>query len=194
VQRVDWTPVYYLLWTIAAGAVVVGLVLIAAKLRVRPLAFTAVGLVLLAGGVAYIEYRDSYQDSSAQDQSPTGLRSTQPAGQSTVGRNDPGVDQNDQVRAPNIAKSEKPVGLSDAQRQKIRGYLAEHGAPKVDRVDFSLVVGSAVPEQVPLQDLPLPVADALGGYNGDKYLVVGDQMIIVEAQTRRIVAVLPGVA
>jgi hypothetical protein len=37
------------------------------------------------------------------------------------------------------------------------------------------------------------VADVLHGYNGDKYLLVRDQLVVVDTQARRIVALVPGV-
>jgi hypothetical protein len=58
---------------------------------------------------------------------------------------------------------------------------------------MSLTVGAAVPRQIELRDLPTAVADALHGYNGDKYLLVRDQLVIVDGQARRVVALVPGV-
>jgi Protein of unknown function (DUF1236) len=63
----------------------------------------------------------------------------------------------------------------------------------VNKVDFSLVVGSSVPRDVELQNLSPEIADALGGYSGDQYLLVRDQLVIVDRSSRRIVALIPGV-
>jgi hypothetical protein len=63
----------------------------------------------------------------------------------------------------------------------------------LDQVDFSVVIGAAVPRQAQLKDLPATLADMLNGYNGDQYILIRDQMIIVDHQSRRIVAVIPGV-
>jgi len=49
----------------------------------------------------------------------------------------------------------------------------------------------AVPSQVQLFDIPLELSDALHGYNCDKYVVMRDQMIIVDSQAHRVVAVIP---
>jgi hypothetical protein len=46
---VDWSPSYYILAVIAAGAVVIALVMGAAKLRLRPLSFAMIGLAVVAG-------------------------------------------------------------------------------------------------------------------------------------------------
>ena len=45
-----------------------------------------------------------------------------------------------------------------------------------------------------MHDLPNEIADALGGYNGDQYLLVRNQLVIVDRASRRIVALIPGVA
>ena len=189
----DWTPSYYVLSALAAGVVIVVLVFAAAKLRIRPLWFAAIGLAGVASGIVYVVQHDARLGTEAQDQSPTGVRSNQVAGESTIGRTEPGAAQRDEARAPDIAKSEAPVRISDDQRAKIRGYLAEHAEGKSDQVDFSVVIGAAVPRQAQLKDLPATLADLLNGYNGDQYILLHDQMIIVDHQSRRIVAVIPGV-
>jgi Protein of unknown function (DUF1236) len=189
---VDWSPSYYILAVLAAGAVVIALVMGAAKLRLRPLSFAMIGLAVVAGGLAYVQYHDAMLGTDTQGQSSTGVRSKQPAGESMAGRNENGMGQTEDARAPNIVKTEIPVRVSDEQRAKIRDYLAQHSGAKVDQVDFSLVIGGSVPRQARLSDLPDPVADLLQGYKGDQYLLVRDQMVIVDVQSRRIVALIPG--
>jgi Protein of unknown function (DUF1236) len=190
---VDWSPSYYILAALAAGGMVVALVLVAAKVRLRPRWLVIVGLAVVAGAVAYVQHNDGQLGADAQGQSPAGARSKQIAGQSTVGRNEPGVGQTEDARAPNITKTEMPVRISDEQRALIRDYLAKHNEAKVDQVDFSLVIGGAVPRQAQLRDLPSSLADLLNGYKGDQFLLVRDQMVIVDFQSRRIVALIPGV-
>jgi hypothetical protein len=33
----------------------------------------------------------------------------------------------------------------------------------------------------------------IGGYQGDDYLLVGDQLVIVDPSARRVVAIVPGI-
>jgi hypothetical protein len=190
---VDWTPSYLIIGTLVAGAVLIALVLAAAKMRVRPLWFVTLGVVFVVGAVVYAEYHDAQLASDDQSLSPTGLRSRQIAGESTVGRKDTGGGQSEEARAPNITKTETPLRIADDQRGKVRDYLAKHPGTKVEQVDFSLVIGGAVPRQAQLTDLPAGLADLLNGYTGDQYLLVRDQMVIVDSQSRRIVALIPGV-
>lgn len=60
--------------------------------------------------------------------------------------------------------------------------------------NFSLVIGTAVPQDVPLQKLPPEMSSATGGYQGDDYVLVGDQLVIVDPSARRVVALVPNVS
>ena len=48
-------------------------------------------------------------------------------------------------------------------------------------------VGAAVPQQVPLKQIPTDLASALNGFQGDDYVLVGNQLVIVDAAVRRVV-------
>jgi hypothetical protein len=186
---VNWTPTYYFVLTLVAGGIVLGLTILAAAGRIRLLWFTAAGLVLMGAAIAYVEL-----GAGTIGQSSTAPRSQQSAGESAAGRNEPGIDKPEDTRAQDILRTEHPRQISDQQREKIRTYLARQNEAKVDHVAFSLVVGSGIPRAVQLQDLPTELADVLGGYNGDQYLLVRDQMVIVDRGSRRIVALIPDVA
>jgi hypothetical protein len=189
----DWSPSYYILWTLAAGAILVGLIIVAAKIRMRPLWFVTIGMAAVALGIFYIMRHDPRRVAEAS--SSTGIRSKQVGGESTVGRNEPAGHQSEDSRAPSITKSETPVArISDDQRAMIRDYLAQHTEANVDKVDFSLVIGAAVPRQARLSELPVALSDLLNGFKGDQYVLVRDQLVIVDFQSRRIVAIFPGLA
>ncbi|NEW98840.1 DUF1236 domain-containing protein [Rhodopseudomonas sp. BR0G17] len=47
------------------------------------------------------------------------------------------------------------------------------------------------PDQITLSDLPPEVTEIMNGYWGDQCLVVSDRLVIVDRQTRRIVALVP---
>jgi hypothetical protein len=83
--------------------------------------------------------------------------------------------------------------LSNQQRERLRDLLARQNPVAMDTVNVSLTIGAAVPRQIALYDLPTDMSDVLHGYNGDKYLVVRDQLVIVDSQARRIVALIPAV-
>jgi hypothetical protein len=119
----------------------------------------------------------------------------QRAAESEVGKNDPaGQEDATGGRARQIKQTSGPLQLNDNQREKVKQILAEAKAPKVNKADFEIMIGTAVPRQEPLQDIPPEITKVMNGYWGDEYVVVGDTMIIVDQHTRRIVAIVPKVA
>jgi hypothetical protein len=132
----------------------------------------------------------------------TGILSNEGSGQSAAAKNNAvapqtsekvGAGQNSPGAAAQIERTAEPLKLTDQQRQKIRDFFANQKADRTGSVNFTLAIGSAVPQNVPLQKLPPQVSSALGGYNADQYILVGNQLVIVEPNARRVVAIVPGV-
>ena len=117
---------------------------------------------------------------AAQQTQPLPLttpRSTAPA---TVGRNE------------KLTASATPnVDLSADQVNAIKTYVAQHGDQRVDDVNFTMTVGAAVPQSAPLHAIPPQLGQSLSSFKNDQYIVVGNQFLIVEKDTRRIVAIVP---
>jgi hypothetical protein len=86
-----------------------------------------------------------------------------------------------------------PPALTPEQREKIRGQVAGPRLSRVDTSEFTPTLGTVVPAHVLLHRLPAELADVIGGYHGSYYLIVRDQLVIVDPNVRRIVAVVPGV-
>ena len=128
-------------------------------------------------------------------------RTNQELGQSVTARQGPVVPktnpstgarpQNANENAREIDQDTAPLKLSDEQRQKIMSLIAAIPAPP--RVKDQSV-GAAVPQQVPLKQIPTGSASALNGFQGDDYVLVGNQLVIVDAAVRRVVAIIPEVA
>jgi hypothetical protein len=107
----------------------------------------------------------------------TSPRSTDPE---TVGRNE------------NLTASATPeVKLSADQLNAIKSYVAAHGDQRVDNVNFTMTVGAAVPQSAPLHPIPPQLGRSLSSFKNDQYILVGSQFLIVEKDTRRIVAIVP---
>src|SRR5947209_48735 len=127
--------------------------------------------------------------------SATGVRSNQNAGESGAGKADPSgpaQNQNDAGRAADIQSSASGgPSLSQEQRAKISSYVTQHRLQRVDTVNFTISVGASVPRQAELRDVPEDLAAILQGYSGDKYVLVRDQLVIVDSKARRIVAIIP---
>lgn len=82
--------------------------------------------------------------------------------------------------------------LSTEQRTQIRQtIISERNAPRVANVNFSVNVGTVVPRSVKLVTVPQSVITIHPAWRGYRYFIVGDEIVIVEPGTLRIVAVLP---
>jgi uncharacterized protein DUF1236 len=132
----------------------------------------------------------------------TGLLSNQGSGQSTAAKNNAvtpqtnqalGAGQNSPGAAAQIEQTAEPLKLTEQQRQQIRDFFAKQKVERAGAVNFTLAIGSAVPQNVTLRKLPPQVSSALGGYNADQYIIVGNQLVIVEPNARRVVAIVPGI-
>jgi uncharacterized protein DUF1236 len=143
---------------------------------------------------------------------PIGERIDQPAGGRLAGRQDTSSDKStedarpdnstkaarlnepsEDARAREIAGPTAPLALTTEQRDKIRGQVAGPREARVDTSEFKPTLGTIVPPHVLLHHLPAELADIMGGYHGSDYLIVRDQLVIVDPNVRRIVAVVPGV-
>ena len=96
--------------------------------------------------------------------------------------------------AAQIEQTETPLKLSEAQRQQILQYFASKPGQRMQSANFSLAIGAAVPQEVPLQKLPPEISSAMGAYQGNDYVLVGDQLVIVDPTARRVVALVPQIS
>jgi hypothetical protein len=62
----------------------------------------------------------------------------------------------------------------------------------VTNVNFSLNVGTAVPRSVTLHTLPPAILTLVPAYRGFRYVLVGDDIVIIDPDTYEIVDVIPG--
>jgi Protein of unknown function (DUF1236) len=94
--------------------------------------------------------------------------------------------------APNKASGGASVQLSQDQRTKIQGVIGrDHDAPRVSNVNFNISVGVTVPRTVHVAVLPADVVTIVPEYRGFDYIIVGDQLLIIDPNTMEIVAILP---
>jgi hypothetical protein len=88
----------------------------------------------------------------------------------------------------NAAKS---VSLSSEQKTRIHSVVLRERSARVDRVDFTISVGTRVPRTVHVFDIPSEIVVIVPQYRGFKYIVVRDELIILDPDTLEIVAVIP---
>jgi peptidoglycan hydrolase-like protein with peptidoglycan-binding domain len=83
------------------------------------------------------------------------------------------------------------VDLTSEQRTRIQQTVfARNDVPRVNNVNFSLSVGTAVPASVRVVNVGPVLIEYFPQYRGHKYFVVRDEIVIVD-NSRKVVAVLP---
>lgn len=81
------------------------------------------------------------------------------------------------------------ASLTTEQRTKITSIIKQQKVAPV-QVNFSLTVGTRVPQNVRFYPLPQEVVVIYPQWRGYDYILVGDTIIIIDPRTREIVAVL----
>jgi hypothetical protein len=92
--------------------------------------------------------------------------------------------------AKDDTKSGAPAVLSSEQHVKIRDTLRGEKSERLTNAQFSTTVGEMIPETVHLYALPVSIVEDAPQYRGYEYILVGDEILIVNPRTMRIVAVI----
>ena len=96
--------------------------------------------------------------------------------------------------APSVARDETksgaPAALSAEQHAKIWITLRGEKTERLTNVPFSTTVGENVPGTVHLYSLPVSILEYAPQYRDYEYILVGDEILIVDPRTLRIVAVI----
>jgi hypothetical protein len=83
------------------------------------------------------------------------------------------------------------VHLTEERRAKIHDTIIHRHEGRVDSVNFSLSVGTRVPRTVHVYDMPEDVVTIVPEYRGFKYIIVHDELLVLDPETLEIVAVIP---
>jgi hypothetical protein len=111
-------------------------------------------------------------------------------------RNQQGQTQRDQGRTQEGQREGErsgggSVSFTAEQRTKIRDVVfKESNAPRVSKVDFSLNVGTVVPRTVRVVEVPDVIVQVHPQWRGYRYFIVNEQLVIVEPNTLKIVAIV----
>jgi hypothetical protein len=126
---------------------------------------------------------------------PKGKERADPKGKDKAGTTGQGTDQKAPAQKstqPSGTRTDATASISTEQRTRIREtVMKQSNAPRVDRVDFRVSVGTVVPRSVRVVALPASVVEIHPAWRGFLYFIVGDEIVIVQPGTLRIVAVLP---
>jgi hypothetical protein len=94
-------------------------------------------------------------------------------------------------QSPKPGMAPAPVALSAEQHVKIRETLRGEKVEHLNNVQFSITVGEAIPRTVRLYRFPVSVMTYAPQYRDYEYFMVGDEILVVDPATLRIVAVIP---
>ena len=133
-----------------------------------------------------------------QTQSPTQQRQTespqqpgskqgQSAQQPSTGGTKQGAQTGTDSKSGSMQSSN--VSLTTEQKTTIRNTVITSG-PKVTNVNFSISVGTVVPRTVRVAPVPVTLVEIRPEWRGHMYFVYEDEIIIVDARTLKIIAVL----
>lgn len=83
------------------------------------------------------------------------------------------------------------VQINDAQRTRVSESVSHLNVQPLTNVNFSVSVGTAIPRDVRLQQLPADVVEIVPQYRGYNFVLVRDEIVIVDPSSYQIVATLP---
>ena len=98
---------------------------------------------------------------------------------------------NDRFAPKADAQHAAPAALSAEHHARIWEAVRGEKTEPFMGARFSMTVGGAVPQAVHLNRLPAGVIEFAPQYRGYEYVLVGDDILIVDPRTHRIVAVIP---
>ena len=122
------------------------------------------------------------------------LRKKSPAPRSSVARRKrikPGAKANDQNASKTTGSRGAAVQLSQTQRTKIQAVIGHSSAARVTNVNFNVEVGVAIPRTVHVEVLPQDIVEVVPQFEGFDYIIVGDNILIIDPDTLEIVDIIP---
>jgi hypothetical protein len=87
------------------------------------------------------------------------------------------------------------ISLSNDQRVRISARFSDRidrlNVQPLSRSRLSVSIGVVVPSAIRLYDVPVDIVEIYPGFRGHKFVVVEDEIVIIEPRSRRIVTTLP---
>lgn len=97
---------------------------------------------------------------------------------------------NDRTGAADRTDARGSASLSTDQRSRVRQALVRDESRARTSVNFSVSIGAHVPDRVRVHRLPASVVEIVPQYRGYDYVVVRDEIVIVEPRTKKVVTVI----
>jgi hypothetical protein len=96
----------------------------------------------------------------------------------------------DTNKSQTVGQAGAGAKLSSEQRTKITTVIKEQHVAPVTHVNFSISVGTRVPRDVSFHPLPAEIVTIYPDWRGYEFILVNDQIVVVNPQTFEIVAVI----
>ncbi|MGQ0443737.1 MAG: DUF1236 domain-containing protein [Beijerinckiaceae bacterium] len=87
-------------------------------------------------------------------------------------------------------RSVAPTTFTGEQKTRLQGVITGGNLRRIDNANFPLSIGTRVPSTVVLYDVPGTIVNIVPQYRGFRYIVVGQQLVIIDPNTLSIVAVI----
>jgi hypothetical protein len=132
------------------------------------------------------------QTPAQTNQAQTPAQSNQPAtnrAQSPAPTNQPATNNAQAPSSNTNVTASANIGVQEQTR--ISQSIARLNVRPLTNVNFSVAVGTAIPRNVRLQPLPADIVQIVPQYRGYNFVVVRDEIVIIEPSSYRIVAVMP---
>jgi Protein of unknown function (DUF1236) len=98
--------------------------------------------------------------------------------------------QQNQQTPGKAATPETSANLSAEQRTKISAAVRQQNVRRATNVNFSISVGTHVPRSLRLHALPVSVVEFYPGWRGYQFILVGNDILVINPRTLEIVAIL----
>ena len=170
-------------------------------MRTTILLSTTTAVVLIAGGIAFAQGAKTdehpgrapaaQQNASAEKMAPPLTQRTHKAPE-TTGQGTISPERSEQNVVPHGQAGQGAAGaamLSTEQRTRISTILRQHKVAS-EHLNVTVAVGTRVPASVHLYPLPVEVIDISPEWRGFDYIMVGDEILVIDPATRDIVAII----
>jgi len=94
------------------------------------------------------------------------------------------------TRSQTVGQAGAGAKLSSEQRTRITTVIRDQHIAPMTHVDFSISVGTRVPRDVTFHPLPAEIVTIYPDWRGYEFVLVNDQIVVVDPQTFEIVAVI----
>jgi hypothetical protein len=93
-------------------------------------------------------------------------------------------------RSQTVGQAGAGAKLSSEQRTKITTVIRDQHVAPVTNVNFSISVGTRIPRDVTFHPLPTEIVTIYPDWRGYEFILVNDQIVVVDPRTFEIIAVI----